>query len=133
MPEPAAKETDTIVATDTHLVQGAPTPLPFSWILDGKLSPNVLIEHKSPLGAPAPGGSDPHSRCRPRGSLTMSRRRRKGEERSTPFVPGLLGGVRPPLGVGVGPPGSRPLTEQPGKRWWYVPGLHPLHDCVQAS
>jgi uncharacterized Zn-binding protein involved in type VI secretion len=46
MPQPAAKQNDTIVATDTHLVQGVPTPMPFSGSLDGNLSPDVLIEHR---------------------------------------------------------------------------------------
>jgi uncharacterized Zn-binding protein involved in type VI secretion len=46
MPEPAAKETDTIIAVDTHLVQGVPTPLPFHGVLDGNLSPNVIVEHR---------------------------------------------------------------------------------------
>ncbi len=46
MPHPAAKEKDKIVATDTHLAQGVPTPMPFSGPLDGNLSPNVLIENK---------------------------------------------------------------------------------------
>jgi uncharacterized Zn-binding protein involved in type VI secretion len=46
MGKPAAKEKDTITATDTHLVQGVPTPMAFSGILDGKLSENVLIENK---------------------------------------------------------------------------------------
>ena len=46
MPHPAAKASDKIVATDTHLVQGVPTPMPFSGTIDGNLSANVLIEHK---------------------------------------------------------------------------------------
>jgi len=46
MPQPAAKEQDKIVATDTHIVRGTPTPTPFSGGLDGNLSPNVLVEHK---------------------------------------------------------------------------------------
>ena len=46
MPEPAAKEQDKIVAIDTHIVQGTPTPLAFSGVLDGKLSSNVLVEHR---------------------------------------------------------------------------------------
>ena len=65
MPHPAAKEQDKIVATDTHLVQGVPTPMPFSGLLDGNLSANVLVENKwaamvdstatnTPAHAPAP-------------------------------------------------------------------------------
>ena len=46
MGQPAAKAEDKITATDTHLVQGVPTPMPFSGILDGKLSPNVVVEHR---------------------------------------------------------------------------------------
>jgi uncharacterized Zn-binding protein involved in type VI secretion len=46
MPQSAAKRNDTILATDTHLVQGVPTPMPFSGILDGNLSQDVLIEHR---------------------------------------------------------------------------------------
>jgi uncharacterized Zn-binding protein involved in type VI secretion len=44
--KPAAKEKDLIVAVDTHLCNGTPTPLPFNGVLDGNLSPNVLIEHR---------------------------------------------------------------------------------------
>ncbi len=46
MPQPAAKENDKIVATDTHIVQGAKTSMPFSGILDGHLSPNVIVEKR---------------------------------------------------------------------------------------
>jgi uncharacterized Zn-binding protein involved in type VI secretion len=46
MPKPAAKKDDTITATDTHLVSGSPTSLPFKGIIDGNLSPNVLVEHR---------------------------------------------------------------------------------------
>lgn len=46
MPKPAAKQDDTVAATDTHLVEGSPVPVPFSGVLDGNLSPNVLVEHK---------------------------------------------------------------------------------------
>jgi hypothetical protein len=46
MPEPAAKEDDKVVATDTHLVSGAPVDVPFAGELDGNLSPNVFMEHK---------------------------------------------------------------------------------------
>jgi len=65
MPQPAAKEDDKITGTDTHLVQGTPTQMPFSGIIDGNLSPDVLIEHKhaamvkstatnTPIHAPPP-------------------------------------------------------------------------------
>jgi uncharacterized Zn-binding protein involved in type VI secretion len=65
MPEPAAKKDDKITATDTHVVQGVATTMPFSGTLDGNLSPDVLIEHKhaateqstatnTPSHAPAP-------------------------------------------------------------------------------
>ncbi len=46
MPNPAAKEADKIVATDTHSVNGTPTKLPFSGGLDGNLSVNVLVENR---------------------------------------------------------------------------------------
>jgi uncharacterized Zn-binding protein involved in type VI secretion len=42
----AAKKGDHVVATDTHLCQGAPTPVPFDGVLDAELSPNVLAEHR---------------------------------------------------------------------------------------
>jgi len=56
MGQPAAKQGDQIVATDTHIIMipspggPVPTPLPhpFSGILDGNLSPNVKI-----MGRPA--------------------------------------------------------------------------------
>jgi len=43
---PAAKKGDHIVAVDTHLCQGAPTPVPFDGVLDTELSPDVLAEHR---------------------------------------------------------------------------------------
>ncbi len=46
MAKPAAKADDRIVAIDTHMLNGSPAPLPFQGILDGNLSPNVLVEHK---------------------------------------------------------------------------------------
>lgn len=46
MTRPAAKENDTIVGVDTHLVNGSPVPLPFSGVLDANLSSNVIIEHR---------------------------------------------------------------------------------------
>jgi uncharacterized Zn-binding protein involved in type VI secretion len=46
MPKPAAKANDTIDATDTHLLNGSPMPLPFHGVIDGDLSPNVLVEEK---------------------------------------------------------------------------------------
>ena len=46
MPKPAAKENDTVIATDTHLVAGSPTLLPFHGIVDGNLSADVLIENE---------------------------------------------------------------------------------------
>lgn len=46
MPKPAAKAKDTIVATDTHLLNGSPMKLPFRGVIDGDLSPNVLVEKK---------------------------------------------------------------------------------------
>ncbi|MEP7121281.1 MAG: PAAR domain-containing protein [Byssovorax sp.] len=46
MPKPAAKAKDTIFATDTHLLNGSPMELPFLGIIDGDLSPNVLVEKK---------------------------------------------------------------------------------------
>ncbi len=66
MPKPAAKADDTIVATDTHSVNGSMVPLPFSGVLDSNLSPTVLVEHKaaavvgssatnSPAHVPPPG------------------------------------------------------------------------------
>ena len=42
----AAKRGDHVVAFDTHLCSGAPTPVPFDGLLDAKLSPNVLAEHR---------------------------------------------------------------------------------------
>ena len=47
MTHDAAKQNDHVVAPDTHLVNGAPTPIPFDGVLDGALSPNVLIENLS--------------------------------------------------------------------------------------
>jgi uncharacterized Zn-binding protein involved in type VI secretion len=46
MPKPAAKAKDTIVATGTHLLNGSPMKLPFRGVIDGDLSPNVLVEKK---------------------------------------------------------------------------------------
>lgn len=53
MGQPAAKQGDQIVATDTHIVivpASPPTPLPhpFTGIINGELSPNVKI-----MGMPA--------------------------------------------------------------------------------
>jgi uncharacterized Zn-binding protein involved in type VI secretion len=47
MPKPAAKEDDTILATDIHLVNGSPMPLPFTGTIDGSLSATVIVEHKA--------------------------------------------------------------------------------------
>ena len=44
--KPAAKQGDHVVGVDTHLCQGAPTPVPFDGVLDEALSPNVLAEHR---------------------------------------------------------------------------------------
>ncbi len=44
--KPAAKKGDHVVAVDTHLCQGAPTPVPFDGLLDAELSPDVLAEHR---------------------------------------------------------------------------------------
>jgi len=44
MRQPAAKEADVIVATDTHLASGSPVEVPFRGKLDGNLSRNVLME-----------------------------------------------------------------------------------------
>ncbi len=46
MARPAAKADDKIAATDTHSLNGSPAPLPFLGIIDGNLSPNVIVEHK---------------------------------------------------------------------------------------
>lgn len=46
MPKPAAKEDDKIVATDIHLVNGSPMPLPFRGRIDGNLSATVIVQHK---------------------------------------------------------------------------------------
>lgn len=46
MAKPAAKADDTIVAIDTHVLNGVPAPLPFQGILDGNLSANVIVQHK---------------------------------------------------------------------------------------
>ena len=49
---PAAKQGDQITAVDTHLIQPpgpsapAPVPHPFSGIIDGSLSVNVMIENR---------------------------------------------------------------------------------------
>jgi uncharacterized Zn-binding protein involved in type VI secretion len=59
MPQPAAKEQDKIVAVDTHLVQGVPTPMPFDGRLDGKLSPDVLIEKKHAAMVDSTATNDP--------------------------------------------------------------------------
>lgn len=42
----AAKRGDHVVAVDTHLCDGAPTPVPFDGMLDTDLSPNVRAEHR---------------------------------------------------------------------------------------
>ena len=47
MPKPAAKEDDKILATDIHLVNGSPMPLPFTGTIDGNLSATVIVQHKS--------------------------------------------------------------------------------------
>ncbi|HEY0606879.1 MAG TPA: PAAR domain-containing protein [Herpetosiphonaceae bacterium] len=50
MPQPAAKQGDTIVAIDIHLIQPpgpsspVPVPHPFNGIIDNSLSQNVKIE-----------------------------------------------------------------------------------------
>jgi uncharacterized Zn-binding protein involved in type VI secretion len=59
MPKPAAKEKDRIVATDTHLVNGTPTEVPFDGKLDGELSPNVLIEHELAAMVDSTATNDP--------------------------------------------------------------------------
>ena len=54
MGQPAAKQGDTIVGTDTHILMVpapggpvlTPTPMPFNGILDGALSADVLVEDK---------------------------------------------------------------------------------------
>lgn len=46
MSKAAAKENDKIIAMDTHLLNGTPASLPFVGIIDGSLSPNVIVEHK---------------------------------------------------------------------------------------
>jgi uncharacterized Zn-binding protein involved in type VI secretion len=82
MPEPAAKENDQIVATDTHLVQGVPTPMPFVGHLDGNLSPNVLVEKRwaamvdstatnTPPHAPPPDKAPSNRGTVVRGSATV--------------------------------------------------------------
>ena len=52
MGKPAAKQNDQIIATDTHMVVvgsvATATPLPFTGIIDGALSSDVMI-----MGAPA--------------------------------------------------------------------------------
>jgi uncharacterized Zn-binding protein involved in type VI secretion len=66
MPKPAAKEDDKILATDIHLVNGSPMPLPFAGTIDGNLSATVIVQHKpaavvgssatnSPAHVPPPG------------------------------------------------------------------------------
>jgi uncharacterized Zn-binding protein involved in type VI secretion len=66
MPQPAAKQKDKIVATDTHLVEGTPAEVRFEGKLDGKLSKDVLVELEfaamvdstatnDPAHAPPPG------------------------------------------------------------------------------
>lgn len=53
MPQPAAKEGDKVIATDSHLVvpegggSPVPTPLPFDGALDASLSPDVLVERRA--------------------------------------------------------------------------------------
>ena len=44
--KPVAKQGDRVVATDTHLCHGAPTPLPFDGPLTVELSPDVRAEHR---------------------------------------------------------------------------------------
>ena len=54
MPKAVAKQGDQIVGTDTHIVMipspggpiPTPMPMPFSGMLNGELSPDVLIENK---------------------------------------------------------------------------------------
>ncbi len=54
MSEPAAKQGDRVVGTDTHILMvpspggplPTPTQMPFSGILDGGLSSDVVIEHQ---------------------------------------------------------------------------------------
>lgn len=76
--KPAAKEGDHVVAIDTHLCSGAPAPVPFDGLLDKKLSPDVLAEHRhvavvdskatnTPAHVPPPGTTfdvPPHNTAR---------------------------------------------------------------------
>ena len=45
--KPAAKKGDKVVGSDTHLVQGVPTPMPFKGKLDSELSPDVEFENQA--------------------------------------------------------------------------------------
>jgi uncharacterized Zn-binding protein involved in type VI secretion len=45
--KPAAKKGDTVVGSDTHLVKGVPTPMPFKGKLDSELSPDVEFEDQA--------------------------------------------------------------------------------------
>jgi uncharacterized Zn-binding protein involved in type VI secretion len=66
MPKPAAKKDDKIVATDVHLVNGSPVPLPFTGTIDGSMAATVLVQSQpaavvgssatnSPAHVPPPG------------------------------------------------------------------------------
>lgn len=44
--KPAAREGDRVIGVDVHLVQGAPTPMPFKGKLDGELSPDVSYDDR---------------------------------------------------------------------------------------
>lgn len=45
-PPDRPKRSSKLVATDTHLLNGSPLQLPFRGVIDGDLSPNVLVEKK---------------------------------------------------------------------------------------
>jgi uncharacterized Zn-binding protein involved in type VI secretion len=45
--KPAAKKRDHVIAVDSHMCQGAPTPVPFDGLLDRELSPDVIAEHRA--------------------------------------------------------------------------------------
>ncbi len=55
MPQPAAKESDEVVAMDTHLANHSPVEVPFKGKLDDNLSPNVFVlkKHAATIGSTA--------------------------------------------------------------------------------
>jgi len=57
--KPAAKKGDQVLGSDTHLVQGVPTPVPFKGKLDSELSPDVEFDDQAAATHDSVAKNDP--------------------------------------------------------------------------